>query len=216
MGKWTVPYHGATEDFLRKNVTATTDDCIEWPYSKNNKGYGLAVINGKQRVASNWMCRLAHGEPFMIWNSAAHSCCNPGCVNPRHLRWASHTENMADKVVHGTINIGERNGKTTITEEDVLAIRNAPAKLAPLVERYGLTKYAISKIRAGKTWKHVGGPRTSRQRGHFTHCWNGHEFNEVNTRWTADGYRQCRVCDREAAKRRRQSGPQGSARKDAA
>lgn len=206
MGNWTVPYHGATEDFLRQHVDASTDDCIEWPYSKNEKGYGLAVIGGKQRGAHNWMCRLAHGEPFMKWRHAAHRCGNPGCVNPRHLRWATHRENMLDKEMHGTVNRGERNGKTTLTEEDVIAIRNAPKWLKPLCDKYGMSRHAISRIRAGKRWAHVGGPRTSKERGTAPICRNGHAYDERNTRWTADGYRQCRACDREAAKRRRHAG----------
>jgi hypothetical protein len=211
MGVWRVPYHGATEDFLRSLVGTTERDCIEWPYAKAASGHGWATIDGVQRRASNWMCRLAYGEPFFIWKNAAHKCGNAGCVNPNHLRWATHTENMADKWRHGTMNIGERNGKTWLTEADILAIREAPAKLKPLMEKYGLTKYAVSKIRAGKTWKHVGGPRTSRQRGHFPTCWNGHPFNEENTRWTTDGYRQCRVCDREQARARRQAKRQEAA-----
>lgn len=203
MGVWRVPYHGASEDFLRGLLGTREEACIEWPYCKNDKGYGLATINGKQRGAHNWMCRLAHGEPLLIWRHAAHKCGNPACVNPNHLRWASHRENMLDKIAHGTMNRGERNGKTTLTEADVLAIREAPANLKPLMEKYGLTRHALSRIRAGKRWGHVGGPRTSRERGHMPTCWRGHQFNEENTRWTGDGYRQCRVCDRENAKARR-------------
>lgn len=204
MGVWTVPYHGATEDFIRQHVLATEDQCILWPYSTNDKGYGLAVIGGKQRGAHNWMCRLAHGEPFSIWRHAAHSCGNPRCINPNHLRWATHAENMADKEKQGTVARGENNGRTSLTEADVLDIRNAPAKLAPLMKKYSLSKHAVSRIRSGKRWAHLGGPRTSRQRGHMPTCWNGHPYDEANTRWTADGYRQCRACDRENARRRRQ------------
>lgn len=203
MGKWSVPYHGATEDFLRALVGTSETDCIIWPYGKNPSGHGLAVINGKQRGAHNWMCRLAYGDPVSIWKHAAHRCGNPACVNPNHLRWATHRENMLDKRVHGTENVGSRNGKTTLTEADVLEIRAAPAKLAPLAEKFGISKHAISRIRAGKRWGHVGGPITSRERGTQPTCWNGHAFDEANTRWTKDGYRQCRACDAAKARSRR-------------
>lgn len=155
MAKWLAPYHGASEEFLRRHVNATTDDCIMWPYGKTPLGYGYATINGIQRTANNWMCRLAHGEPLLIWCHAAHRCGNPGCVNPRHLRWATHAENMADKNRDGTSNHGERNGKTKLTADDVRAIRAAPPKLQPLMDRYGMSRHGISKIRSGKRWGHV-------------------------------------------------------------
>lgn len=36
-----------------------------------------------------------------------------------------------------------------------------------------------------------------------THCKNGHEYNENNTRWAKRGGRECRACVREAHRRRR-------------
>ncbi len=203
MVKWKAPCFGATEAFLRDNVNATTDECIMWPYAVNAQGYGIATVDGVQRNANNQMCRLAHGEPFSIWRDAAHSCGVPGCVNPRHLRWATRRENMADKRLHGTSNIGERNGKTTITEADVLEIRAAPKWLKPLMEKYGLSRGALVKIRNGSRWAHVGGRRSSGERNSSPICRNGHPYDEANTRWSPDGYQQCRACDREAARIRR-------------
>lgn len=203
MGKWKVPYHGATEEFLRAHVNHEGDDCLHWPYARTRLGYGIASVNGRQSLASNLMCRLAHGEPYLIWNHAAHRCHNPSCVNPKHLRWATHAENMADKEEAGTVNRGERNGKTRLTAADVLAIRNAPPDLAALTERYGVSKRCISHIRGGRRWQHVGGPRTCKDRNKHPMCRHGHPYDEANTQWTKDGYRQCRTCNREGAKRRR-------------
>lgn len=148
---------GATERFLRSFADYGGDDCLIWPFARNEKGYGLAVVSGHQRGAHRWMCIIAHGEPPSTKHEAAHSCGKGhlGCVNPRHLRWATHRENSADRFVHGTDNRGERNGKTRLTADDVRAIRAAPPHLAPLMERYGLTKHAVSKIRSGKRWGHV-------------------------------------------------------------
>lgn len=146
---------GSSEMFLRAVISAQTDDCILWPFRLNDRGYGLAVINGKQRTASNWMCRLAHGEPKGKRKHASHSCGNPACVNHRHIRWATHKENMHDKRKHGTEIIGERNGKTHLTENDVRYIRDAPANLAVLEKKFGMSKGGISKIRSGNRWSHV-------------------------------------------------------------
>lgn len=62
---------------------------------------------------------------------------------------------MADKNIHGTSNHGERNGKTKLSADDIRAIRAAPPDLKPLMERYGLSKHGISKIRSGKRWGHI-------------------------------------------------------------
>ena len=146
---------GSSEAFLRAHVRASQTGCINWPYCTNNKGYGLAVVGGKQKTASRWMCILAHGNPVAPRIHAAHSCGNPLCVNPMHLRWATHKENMDDKKRHQTENIGERNGKTSLTAEDVRAIRAAPPNLKPLMEKYGMSKHGISKVRSGRRWGHV-------------------------------------------------------------
>lgn len=34
-----------------------------------------------------------------------------------------------------------------------------------------------------------------------THCRRGHPYNEENTRYTEDGWRDCRVCDRDRARK---------------
>lgn len=145
---------GSTEAFLKAHVDHAKSECLEWPYSKNGRGYGLAVIGGVQGIASRWMCILAHGEshPEM---QAAHSCGNPGCVNPQHLRWATPQENTDDKKLHGTTIHGERNGRTQLTSADIKYIRAAPPVLKPLMEKFQMSKSGISKIRSGNRWGHV-------------------------------------------------------------
>lgn len=46
-------------------------------------------------------------------------------------------------------------------------------------------------------------PLKERVRGkHIKNCYRGHPQNEQNTRFTKDGYRVCKVCVREDARRR--------------
>lgn len=146
---------GATEAFLKLHVSETSEQCLPWPFGKRQAGYGLAVVGGVQKHASRWMCILAHGDAPTESHQAAHSCGNPECVNPRHLRWATPKENCADKYTHGTHIFGEASGKTPLSEDDVRAIRSAPPDLVALVQRYGVSKGCISKIRSGKRWPHV-------------------------------------------------------------
>lgn len=145
----------SSEAFLRAHGGHTGDDCVIWPYCCNAAGYGLAVVNGEQSLASRWMCILAHGEPPTPDHEAAHSCGNPPCINRTHLQWKTPVENQADREVHGTTNKGERNGKTSLTAADIRTIRAAPPDLAALVDRFGVSKGCISKIRSGQRWSHI-------------------------------------------------------------
>lgn len=148
---------GATEAFLRAHVGHDSDECLIWQFATNAAGYGLATIDGHQTLASRWMCTLAHGEPPSPRHEAAHRCGNGhnGCVNPKHLRWATAKQNCADRTIHGTDNRGERSGRTTLTADDIRAIRAAPPDLIALMKRYSVSKGCISKIRSGKRWGHV-------------------------------------------------------------
>src|SRR5690606_20841041 len=92
-------------------------------------------------------------------HEAAHSCGNGhlGCCNPRHLRWASHVANMADKVEHGTHQIGEKHGMARLTENDVRYIRKMRGKVSQqkVAAQFGVTFSAISCVQRRATWRHI-------------------------------------------------------------
>jgi hypothetical protein len=77
------------------------DECWPWMGPRSRKGYGLFQVN-KQRLKATHVSLLASGEerrdgkPF-----ALHSCDNPPCVNPAHLRWGSKSDNMRDASARG-------------------------------------------------------------------------------------------------------------------
>jgi len=143
---------GAPEAFIKANVGYNEKNCLEWPFGKNKAGYGLATIDRKQSLASRWMCFVAYGRPPTSQHEAAHSCNNPGCVNPKHLRWDTRQGNQADRVEHGTHNFGERNGKTRLNADDVHIIRNDSSTAEALALRYNVSKRCIWAIKRGTRW----------------------------------------------------------------
>ena len=132
-------------------------NCLDWPFAKANGGYGHMRVNGQYVGAHRVMCVIANGEPVTGLDHAAHSCGNSGCVNPHHLRWATRSDNEADKVLHGTSNSGQSHGMSKLTDRDVIKIRSLNGKLRQkqIAEMFGIKQPAVSAILSGKTWKHL-------------------------------------------------------------
>lgn len=155
----TVP-NGTVQAWLRYAAEYDGDDCLLWPFKTTNAGYGFTTFNRTAMRASRAVCILAHGEPFLIWNHAAHKCGNSMCCNARHLRWATNAENQADRVAEGHSNRGEGNGQSRLTAADVLAIRRARhegVKRGELAKRFGVTPSAIYQIVTRKKWAWLKG-----------------------------------------------------------
>lgn len=128
--------------------------CLIWPFARKSNGYANLSSGPAYRV----MCRLVHGDPPTVAHHAAHSCGNGrgGCINPKHLRWASPAENENDKNSHGTSPRGEQQGKSKLIAEQVLEIRRLYATgtitQAALAQRFGVKIQAISDITRRKNW----------------------------------------------------------------
>jgi hypothetical protein len=73
-----------------------------------------------------------------------------------NLRYATPSENAADKVAHGTHTRGERSPCAKLTADQVGAIRalrGTPQQ--ELAERFGVTFSNVSAIQLRKSWRHV-------------------------------------------------------------
>lgn len=91
------------ERFWAKVDKRGPDECWPWRERLNRKGYGSFAVRGHGYNASRFSLVLASGfEPDRTLH-ACHSCDNPKCCNPAHLRWATHAENMRDAVERGRL-----------------------------------------------------------------------------------------------------------------
>lgn len=150
-------FSGEPKAWLEAHVGHDSDDCLIWPFYRNDNGYGrLYGGRSRQVYAHRIMCALSHGEPPSSTYEAAHSCGrgHEGCVNPRHLRWDTTQGNADDRVLHGTENKGERNGHARLTEPQVLEICRLVLSTSERViaSRYGISRQAVNDIKNGRRW----------------------------------------------------------------
>lgn len=78
--------------------------------------------------------------------------------NLSNLAWGTSFENHQDRVLHGTMCRGEIHYETSLTNSDVVAIRQRVAsgeKQVDVAKDFEVTKSVISRIVLRKTWKHI-------------------------------------------------------------
>lgn len=142
------------------------DVCLMWPWRA--KTYGGIRYGGKKYDVHRLVCEKTHGSPPSKLHEAAHSCGVRLCVNPMHLRWATHAENQQDRVIHGTDSRGERNRKAKITAaaaKEIIRLRGK-ASLNELGKRFGLSRTAVGQIQTGKSWAWLTGIEHKTNRKH--------------------------------------------------
>lgn len=78
------------------------DEC--WPATKglNDQGYARAITwNGVRTRATRLVVEVVLGRPLVPAEKVLHSCDNPPCMNPSHLRVGSQAENLKDMWAKG-------------------------------------------------------------------------------------------------------------------
>lgn len=141
-------FNGEHSKFIERAVASQTDDCLIWPYFKNERGYGKTSIKGKSCRVHRVVCEAVHGAPPSPSHETAHSCAVRACANPRHLRWATPVENQADVDAHGN------RTSAKLTAKEVREIRALEGKLrgADIGKVYGVSQSAVNNIHLRKTW----------------------------------------------------------------
>jgi len=147
--------------FAKVDASGGPGACHLWLGCKT-RGYGRF---GMWRLSRSNRGEYAHRLAYELVHGALppgsvvmHSCDNPSCVNPAHLRAGSTADNVADKVAKARHRFGSRHCMAKLTEHDVARIREARGagtRLSELAAVYGVSESTISVVARGITWKRV-------------------------------------------------------------
>ena len=141
-----------------KSVSRTSPtDCWRWLLSCNTSrgGYGCVKWCGRVQRAHRVAYSLHHGVTLTADQHVLHSCDNPVCCNPAHLRIGTPADNMRDKVEKNRQTKGAEVWCSRLTDEQVREIRKSKETQRSIAKRFGVGQATICDIRTGKTWKHV-------------------------------------------------------------
>lgn len=128
------------------------------PVAKNN-GYfcwNLTARDGRREQVA------AHRAVLVAFAGAApegyEACHNDGvrsnnCIT--NLRWDTRSANHADKYLHGTAQVGERNGAAKLTEAAVRRIRSCNEATKDISREMNVSLSTVLRVRSNQSWRHL-------------------------------------------------------------
>ena len=126
-----------------------------------DQGHGYPFVslwrdgNGVGHRIHRLVARAFLGKPPTKSHEVAHfdgNRANP-CVS--NLRWATRSENHADKLRHGTSGRGERHGASKLTNaqaREILRLHRNGAKRKHLALKFGIHIGTLGKLLSGESW----------------------------------------------------------------
>jgi hypothetical protein len=132
------------------------DDCWLWTAALDTKKYGVLYTGKKERLQRTHRIAFAifhNKEATEIIDCVLHSCDNPTCVNPRHLREGTLSDNAIDAIKR------ERGiGKVKLTPDKIVEIKQLLHKRINqkiIAKQYGVHVSTIEHISMRTSWKFV-------------------------------------------------------------
>lgn len=158
------------ERFWAKVSPGAESDCWPWAGAREVAGYGTLFRDRDAAGRSRFL--KAHRVSWELANriavpdglSVLHSCDNPPCVNPAHLRVGTRADNAADRAERRRgkehRQAGEANDNAKLTEADV---RHIVAELrspdhrsqTAIATAFGVKQQQVSRIARRENWRHL-------------------------------------------------------------
>lgn len=138
--------------------------CWNWKGVLSETGYATTRYNGRY-VGAHRAYYAHYVEPIPPHRVVMHTCDNPACVNPEHLRLGTQGENIADRNAKGRgkgwvydQGPGSERANAKLDEAKVIEIRARAAAgemFKDLAAEFGVSGTTISVVVNRKAWTHV-------------------------------------------------------------
>lgn len=152
--------HTNTNRFLANIDKVSAAPCWLWAGAVSKRGYGIfrANFHGQNFWRAHRFSWAFHNDRAIPQGLVVcHSCDNPRCVNPDHLRADTQASNNAEAIVRGRWkpNVGTQNGRAIVSPRQVQEIRTSADSQMVLAKRYGIAQGQVSRIIRGENWTHI-------------------------------------------------------------
>lgn len=144
--------------FWQKVDVRSPDECWNWTArAKHDFGYGC-INSGRGNLYKSHVVALAlhlGGVPDGAY--VLHSCDNPSCCNPAHLRVGDHAENAEDmrkrkRLVGKTGPLDRSRCARKLTIDDAQSIKRSEKNPDELAVLFGVTRHTVANVLSGRTW----------------------------------------------------------------
>jgi len=119
-------------------------ECWIWIGAPLGPNYGGFKYNGIRYYAHRFSYELFIGG-IPIGLEVMHSCDTPPCVNPKHLKVGTHSDNIRDKVIRGR-HVSQR---SKLSASDLDSIKQDWRTQSEIADDFGISQCYVSQIQSG-------------------------------------------------------------------
>ena len=121
------------------------DECWPWMKATFTDGYGTITTENRIPIATHRLSYAIANGPIPKGIQILHTCDNPPCCNPKHLKAGTNIDNVQDM-------LNKRRGAGKLTLNEVEDIRNDRRLHRIIAAEYKISGSLVSMIKTGKRW----------------------------------------------------------------